>query len=447
MKKNKILTAQDQVNNKVNAGVMDNVVGVCESDKDIYYIGSEGGNNDYFHVNENKESENKDILNYIKSINKYMDSNGLKISPYPEVELNWDEQNGLFITTGYYLPSEKKVVLYCKDRHIKDILRSYAHELIHHMQNLVGKNLSFTNNDNVKDNKELEKLESEAYLKGNIYFRKWTEYEKSKKKLNESVISNLSLSEYLTPDEVDLNSFNIKKNLNPKFWKNGKLDSRIRMKLLDIADDFIEFMDINWVKHEDITITGSLANFNWNNSYSDIDLHIIMDFSKIDERTDFVENYFHSLKDLWNKEHENLTIYGFNVEISVQDVNKQHVSSGVFSLEKNEWVIEPKRKNLINGKVNKKIIKYKVSKYTKIIDKLEEKERKYTNDEYKIRVINETAIDIFNEIKNLRRGDLKKYNNEINNGNIIFKCLRRLGYIDKLDNIIIKSYDKLNSLF
>jgi hypothetical protein len=172
-----------------------------------------------------------------------------------------------------------------------------------------------------------------------------------------------------------------------------------------------------------------------------------MDFSKIDERTDFVENYFHSLKDLWNKEHENLTIYGFNVEISVQDVNKQHVSSGVFSLEKNEWVIEPKRKNLINGKVNKKFIKYKVSKYTKIIDKLEEKERKYTNDEYKIRVINETAIDIFNEIKNLRRGDLKKYNNEINNGNIIFKCLRRLGYIDKLDNIIIKSYDKLNSLF
>ena len=105
---------------------------------------------------------------------------------------------------------------------------------------------------------------------------------------------NESIDESLTPSEVDLSSFNIKKELNPKFWKNDRLDSRIRMKLLDSADDFIDFLGVDWVKPEDITITGSLANYNWNQKYSDIDLHIIMDYSKVDERTDFVDNYFYS---------------------------------------------------------------------------------------------------------------------------------------------------------
>ena len=52
---------------------------------------------------------------------------------------------------------------------------------------------------------------------------------------------NENIDESLAPSEVDLSSFNIKKELNPKFWKNDRLDSRIRMKLLDIADDFINF--------------------------------------------------------------------------------------------------------------------------------------------------------------------------------------------------------------
>ena len=112
-----------------------------------------------------------------KPIADFMKNEGLNVYPFPDIELKWDEQDGLFIKTGYYLPSEKKVVLFCKDRHPKDILRSYAHEMIHHMQNLNGEDLNFTSEDDVKDNDKLEKLESEAYLKGNIYFRKWTEYE------------------------------------------------------------------------------------------------------------------------------------------------------------------------------------------------------------------------------------------------------------------------------
>jgi predicted transcriptional regulator len=410
----------------------------------------------YLYENTKKEDDS-DILKYVDEIAKFMKDDGLNIYPYPEVELDWSEQNGLFITTGYYLPSEKKVVLFCKDRHPKDILRSYAHEMIHHMQNLEGKNLNFSNKDDVKDNEELEKLESEAYLKGNIYFRKWTEYEKNshrnKLSLNERILSKEELweitkqmDEGLSPDEVDLSSFNIKKNLNPKFWKNDLLDSRIRIKLLDIADDFIEFLGVDWVKPEDITITGSLANYNWNQKYSDIDLHILMDFSKVDERTDFVEEYFKSKKELWNEEHKDLKIFGFPIEVYVQDIKQEHISSGIYSLEKNEWLTEPEREKLSKTKVNKMKIKKIVSKYTEIIDNLEEEYKTQNNDKYKIERICLKADKLFDKIKKLRTSNLSDKKSEMSEGNIIFKCLRRLGYIEKLNNIIIDGYNKLNSL-
>ena len=585
-----------------------------------------------------------------KQIADFMKSEGLNVYPFPSIELKWDEQDGLFIKTGYYLPSEKKVVLFCKDRHPKDILRSYAHEMIHHMQNLNGDDLNFTSEDDVKDNEKLEKLESEAYLKGNIYFRKWTEYERSNKNslLNENIlrespdsIENSSLSYYnsnsypfiaikgfpndilvgvggsthtdiaatidndaedgentynvsqglldaikkrevrplftlyyefygrywsgdaeggniislwdydennyskaysyivravrkmqdegieidlntldfddwkrnftsfrypaswlrnglaeifvpsareitkrngfyiiflnngralkvdrngdvvgepspsyvnenidesLAPSEVDLSSFNIKKELNPKFWKNDRLDSRIRMKLLDIADDFINFLGVDWVKPEDITITGSLANYNWNQKYSDIDLHIIMDYSKVDERTDFVDNYFYSQKKLWNEEHKDLKIFGFPVEVYVQDINKKHTSSGVYSLDKDKWLTEPEREKLSKKKVNKERIKKTVSQYTERIDKLVDDSKNTNGDDYKMRKVYEGAQQLFDEIKKLRREDLSDANNEISEGNIIFKALRRLGYIDKLDKMINKGYNTLNSL-
>lgn len=438
----------------LNRQELEEVLGMSFEEAFPYIKPKELTDDERAYLYENTEKEVKTtLLNYIEQIAKFMKDDGLNIYPYPEVELDWSEQNGLFITTGYYLPSERKVVLFCKDRHPKDILRSYAHEMIHHMQNLEGKNLNFSNKDDVKDNKELEKLESEAYLKGNIYFRKWTEHEKSKNDvLNESIISvsllrelTQDLDESLEPDEVDLSSFNIKKNLNPKFWKNDLLDSRIRIKLLDIADDFIEFLGVDWVKPEDITITGSLANYNWNQKHSDIDLHIIMDFSKVDERVDFVENYFQSQKNLWNEEHKDLKIFGFPIEVYVQDINQEHTSNGVYSLEKNEWVIEPSREKLTKVKVNKNRIKKEVSKYTEKIDNLLIAFEK-ADDDYKISKIYEKAKKLFDEIKKVRRNNLSKSSNEMNEGNIIFKCLRRLGYINKLDDIINKGYNKLNSL-
>jgi hypothetical protein len=318
--------------------------------------------------------------------------------------------------------------------------------------------MNFSNQDDVKDNKELEKLEAEAYLKGNIYFRKWTEYERRNKNslLSECVnkidegerwtIYAPMVDESMEPNEVDLSSFNIKKNLNPKFWKDEKLDSRIRMKLLDIADDFIEFLGVKWVKPKDIIITGSLANYNWNEKFSDIDLHVVLDYSKVDKRKDFVSNYFYALKKQWNEEHGDIKIFGFPIEVYVQDVDEVHTASGVYSLEKNKWVEEPERDKLAKVKVNKTNIKKVVSDYTKKIDDLLDLYKKEKSDNYKLEQIHKKAEKLFDEIKTNRRNSLDGKNTEITEPNIIFKTLRRLGYIEKLVEIITKCYNKLNSL-
>jgi len=493
----KIPSAQSQVHNKVNSSIMDAVTmgGTMEEgaepEANEYKLGVEegGGISPNYHVNESlKDSE---LEENFEKIAEFMKENGLNVSPFPKVNLDWSEQDGLFIKTGYYSPDEKAITVFCKDRHPKDILRTFAHEMIHHSQNMNGINLNFSSNDDVKDNKELEKVEAEAYLKGNIFFRKWTEYVNSSNPLNESKtilndegevvpdnctcggkigtyicgepiykctkcgkyygtvkfgLDETKVFDETNPEDVDLSSFNIKRELNPKFWKNNLLDSRIRLKLLDIADDFIEFLGVDWVQPDDIIMTGSLANFNWSKKYSDIDLHVLIDFSKVDKRTDFVKKYFDSLKNLWNEEHEGLTIFGFPVEVYVQDTNETHASSGVYSLDKNAWLTEPIRDKLAKAKVNKHLIRTKVAKYIDSIDNLIDLYKKYRKDNHKIEIIAQKANKLWDSIKNERRGGLNNGKSEISNGNIVFKSLRRLGYLDKLYKLKTKAYDNLNSL-
>ena len=249
----------------------------------------------------------------------------------------------------------------------------------------------------------------------------------------------------IAPEDVDLSSFVIKKKLNPDFWIDGHLDSRVRMKLLDIADDFIEEIGIDTIKPIDVIMTGSLANFNWNEKYSDIDLHIVYDFSEIDDNVEFLKKYFDSKKQLWNQKHTNLKILGFNVEVYVQDINEPHMSSGVYSLDKDKWLVKPDREILASSKVNKEFIKNKCSYYTEKIDELLYLYKKAKNDKHKIEKILIKADKLFNEIKQLRKIGFEKSNGkEINNYNILFKFLRRKNYLNKLSILKTKCYDIIN---
>ena len=253
------------------------------------------------------------------------------------------------------------------------------------------------------------------------------------------------LMEETNPEDVDLSSFKIQNKLNPKFWKNNKLDSKIRLRLLDIADDFVDSLDVDWVKPEDIIMTGSLANYTWNNEHSDIDLHILMDFKKVDDKTEFVRNYFKAKKDEWLDKHQDLKIKGFPIEVYVQDKDEKHAASGIYSLEKDKWLKKPDRKNFSDDDYEDDVVKETVSDYMNQIDDIIEKFEK-TEDMHQIEEIYDEANEVFDNIKNERKDAFKASTKELSTGNVIFKTLRRNGYIEKIIDLRNKSYDKINSL-
>ena len=119
----------------------------------------------------------------VKSLTEYMLEQGMPMKPLPKVKfINDDKENAdnFFGKTAYYDPNEQLVVLYTTDRHPKDILRSFAHEMIHHMQNCEGR-LTNIDTQNINENGYLKELELEAYKNGNELFRGWEDSTKNKK--------------------------------------------------------------------------------------------------------------------------------------------------------------------------------------------------------------------------------------------------------------------------
>lgn len=133
-------------------------------------------NQDHIIVKVRQEGEklNFDYTPYMSSILEHMIDKGMKITPLPEIKVKKDleESANFFGKTAYYNPNENTIVLYTHNRHPKDVMRSFTHEMIHHKQNLEGK-LKEVNTSNTNSDDSLLELEKEAYLQGNIVFRNW----------------------------------------------------------------------------------------------------------------------------------------------------------------------------------------------------------------------------------------------------------------------------------
>jgi len=126
--------------------------------------------------------EQFDFLPLIKSLTEYMIGYGIEIKPLPKVKfINDDKENAdnFFGKTAYYDPNTKTVTLYILNRHPKDIMRSFSHEMIHHMQNCEGR-LSNITTQNTNEGGDLPEIEREAYEKGNLIFRNWEDSIKNK---------------------------------------------------------------------------------------------------------------------------------------------------------------------------------------------------------------------------------------------------------------------------
>ena len=138
-------------------------------------------------VNENATYSKKiDLINNLASLTQHMLDKGMNIEPLPKLEfINGDVENAsqFLGKTAYYDPNTQTIVLYTEGRHPKDITRSYAHEMIHHMQNLEGR-LGNIQTTNTLEDDNLNNIEAEANLKGTMTFRNWTD------SLNEAIVGD-----------------------------------------------------------------------------------------------------------------------------------------------------------------------------------------------------------------------------------------------------------------
>lgn len=250
-----------------------------------------------------------------------------------------------------------------------------------------------------------------------------------------NTISNNITKNVVIPNDV-LNSFIMKSELNPQIWKDDMLNPIIRQKLIKVANDF--FTELNLpteVKLRDIIFTGSLANFNWS-KFSDIDLHLVLDFSKIKAEEKFKEDFFYAQKALWNQNHD-ITIYDFPIELYVQDIKAKLIASAVYSVKNNKWMLKPEKETF---KINKKLIRQKANRF---IDKLKDIKKDY-NENNLNGVLTKVKI-LKDKIKNYRTSGLEK-EGEYAIENIVFKTLRRTPFMDVLDSYKAKAYDKLMSI-
>ena len=164
----------------------------------------------------------------IKSLTEYMLDKGMNIKPLPKVKfVNDDAENAqnFFGKTAYYNPNEKVIVLYTMNRHPKDVMRSFAHEMIHHMQNCDGRLQNITT-QNTNEEGDLPEIEREAYEKGNMTFRNWTDTltEGVLKEADEDDNDVLSYPSIFKPDTnilVVFKNYENYKDLKPLFDEHG----------------------------------------------------------------------------------------------------------------------------------------------------------------------------------------------------------------------------------
>ena len=245
--------------------------------------------------------------------------------------------------------------------------------------------------------------------------------------------SSLSGLGPLEENESDLPR--VKDDLNKNIWNGDKkLKPEIREKLLQIAKDFYESLDLK-APILDITLTGSIANYNWTDK-SDIDLHIVIDYLAENEDSELVKKFLSQAKSNWNKNHE-IMIRDHEVETYVQDNNEPHHSTGVYSILEDKWIIEPEKKEfeVSEDDVFKKS-EYFTDKIDSIIELLNEDKAEEAYGD---------ADRLTDKLRKYRQSGLET-GGEFSVENLVFKILRNSGYMEQLYDAKRQAYDSIMSI-
>jgi len=186
---------------------------------------------------------------------------------------------------------------------------------------------------------------------------------------------------------------------------------------------------------DDIVITGSIANYNWSR-FSDIDVHILVDFDEIDENHDLVREMFQRAHAHWNRLH-NIKVNDHEVEIYVQHDAEPHVSTGVYSILNDEWIVKPRR---IEPHIDEPTALKKARSLQREIDKVYSLYSHHLHAEAL-----DAAYALKEKIKRMRQAGLQR-TGLFAPENLAFKMLRRSGHIEKLFDAYTGAYDASLSL-
>jgi len=160
----------------------------------------------------------------------------------------------------------------------------------------------------------------------------------------------------------------------------------------------------------------------------DVDIHILIDKDEFDESETkdsvvfhkIIDDFFDSKEKVW-KSKQDIKIKGFEVEMYVQDIHQEHISSGVYSVLNNKWVVVPEK---MDPKIDDSKILQKGDEYEKQIDDLVSKFNSNKD-------VSKETKNLYKKIKSFRQSGLEK-GGEYSYENLTFKLLRRNGYIGKI---------------
>lgn len=201
--------------------------------------------------------------------------------------------------------------------------------------------------------------------------------------------------------------------LNPALWDGEEMRYDVRMALLRIAEDFREHLGIKDLAVEDLQVSGSNAAFTYT-PYSDIDLHLIVDFKKLPNEEVYSE-LFNAKKSQYNDAHD-IKVKGFDVELYVQDSNQPHASLGIYSVAHKDWIKLPvKERAHLDDDLT-------LEKYEKLKELL-------------LLAIASKDLDqvdnVADVVRRYRKAGLDEFG-EFGPENLAFKMLRNQGYLGRL---------------
>jgi len=229
----------------------------------------------------------------------------------------------------------------------------------------------------------------------------------------------------------DLDNYNLAdavkfhQHLNPRLWGNDEhLLPDVRDKLLAIASDFQEFLGVDDLNIQDITITGSNAAYSYT-ARSDIDLHLVVRMPD----DPVYQELFTAKKFQYNTEHD-IKINGVPVELYVQPSDQKHVSQGIYSIKNGDWIQVPQRRR---ASVDDSCVQHKTADLDARIHSA-------------IKSSDADAVNrLWDKIRTMRQTGLEK-NGEFGCENIAFKLLRNMGCIGRLKDAKTAIQDRELSL-